>query len=105
MFCFHTIARSLRNKFAGVKAYVSQENPDLIFRTETWVKISVQNNKFGQRDSLNEYYHESYILLQYEGKGTEVGGFFVYVNEVFKPNEMVGVKENDNTELVWVEII
>ena len=49
-------ARSLRNKFAELKAYVNHETPDIIFITETWVKISVQNNKFSQRNSLNEYY-------------------------------------------------
>ena len=60
----------------------------------TWVKTSVQNNKFNQRDSL-------YILFQYERKRTEGRGVFVYVNEVLKSNEMVGVKD----ESVWVEIL
>ena len=27
------------------------------------------------------------------------------VNEVLKPNEMIGVKEEDNNESVWIEII
>ena len=29
----------------------------------------------------------------------------VYVNEVLKLNEMIGVKEEENIEYVWVEII
>ena len=61
---------------------------------ETWVNISVQNDKFSQRDSLSEYYLEGYNLFQYERKGIEGSGIF-YVNEVLKPNEMIGVKEEN----------
>ena len=50
--CFYANARSLRNKFEELRGYVSQEKPDINFITETWVKTSVQNNKFSQRDSL-----------------------------------------------------
>ena len=53
------------------------------------------DNKFSQSDSLNEYYLEEYTLFQYEGKGTQGGGVFIYVNEVLKPNEMMGVKEGE----------
>ena len=52
--------------------------------------------------SLNEYYLEGYILFQYERKGTEGWGVVIYVNEVLKPNEMIGVKEEDNIESVWI---
>ena len=45
------------------------------------------------------------IFFQYERKGTEGGRVFVYVNEVLKPNEMIGVKEEDNIEPVRAEII
>ena len=103
--CFYINARSLRNKFLELQSYVSLENPDIIFITETWVKFSVQDNKFNQRDSLSEYDLQGYILFHYERKGTEGGGVFVYVNEVLKPNEMIGVKEDNNIESVWVEII
>ena len=44
-------------------------------------------------------------MFQYERKGTEGGGVFVCVNGVLNPNEMAGVKEEDNNESVWVEII
>ena len=66
--CFYANARSLRNKFEELRAYVSQDKPDIIFITETWVKSSVQNNKFSKGDSLNKYYLEGYILFQYERK-------------------------------------
>ena len=36
---------------------------------------------------------------------TEGGEVYVYVNEVLKLNKMIGVKEDDNIVLVWVEII
>ena len=68
IFGFYANARSLRNKFEELRAYVSQEKQDIIFITEILVKISVQNNRFSQRDSLNEYYLEGYILFQYERK-------------------------------------
>ena len=61
------VKRPLRkNKFEELRAHVSQEKLDIIFITETQVKTSVQNNKFNQRDSLNEHYLEGYILFQYE---------------------------------------
>ena len=72
---------------------------------ETWVKNSVQNNKISQKDSLNEYYLEGYILFQYELKGTEEGGVFFNVNRALKPNEIVGVKKEYSVDSVWVEII
>ena len=50
---FYINARSIRNKFLELKSYVILEKPDIIFIKEKWVKISVQNNKFSQRDSLN----------------------------------------------------
>ena len=81
---FYINARSLRNNFLKLQSYVSLENHDIIFITETWVKFSVQDNKFSQRDSLSEYNLQGYILFQYEKKGTEGGGVFVYVNEVLK---------------------
>ena len=102
--CFYINATSLRNKFLELQSYVSLEKPDIIFITETWVKISLQDNKFSQRDSLSEYDLEGYTLFQYERKGAEGSRVFVYVNEVLRPNEMIGVKE-DNNECVWVEII
>ena len=43
--CFYTNARSKRNKFVKLKSYVSLEKPSIIFITETWVKIFIQNNK------------------------------------------------------------
>ena len=61
--CFYTNARSLRNKFSELRAYVSQEKPNIIFIMETWVKISVQHNKFSQRDSFSEYYLKGYIFV------------------------------------------
>ena len=44
-------------------------------------------------------------MFQYDRKGTEGVGVFVYVYVVLKPNEMVSVKKEDNIESVWVEII
>ena len=49
---FYINARSIRNKFVELKSYVSLEKPDIIFKTETWVKISVQNNKFSKMASF-----------------------------------------------------
>ena len=54
---------------------------------QIWIKTSVQNNKFSQKDSLNEHYLEGYILFQYEQKETKGGGVFVYVNKVLKPKK------------------
>ena len=62
------------------------------------------DNKFSQSDSLNEYYLEEYTLFQYEGKGTQGGGVFIYVNEVLKPNEMMGVKEEDYMSLCGLKL-
>ena len=81
---FYINTRSLRNKFLELQSYVSLEKPDIIFITETWVKISLQDNKFSQRDSLSEYNLEGYIVFQYEGKGAEERGVFVYVNEAVR---------------------
>ena len=50
--CFYSNSRSLRNKFEELRAYDSQEKPNRIFITETWVKTSIHNNKFSHRDSL-----------------------------------------------------
>ena len=61
------------------------------------VKIFVQNSKFSKRDSLNEYHLEGYILFQYERKGTQGGGVFVYANKTLKSNEMIGV--------LWVSVM
>ena len=30
---------------------------------------------------------------------------FLFVNEVLKPNEMIGIKEENNIETVWLVII
>ena len=32
-------------------------------------------------------------------------GVFAYVNKALKPNKSIGIKERDNIESVWVEII
>ena len=40
------------------------------------------------------------LCLKMRGRGV-----FVCVNEILKPYEMVGVKEEDRFESVWVEII
>ena len=40
--CFYTNARGLRNKFAELKAYVSQEKTDRIFITETGQNFSTE---------------------------------------------------------------
>ena len=50
--CLYANAKSLRNKFAEIKVYVSLEKPDIIFITETWIKIYVHNNKFSQKDII-----------------------------------------------------
>ena len=76
------------------------EKLDIIFIADTMIKISVRNHKFSKRNSLTEYNLEGYILFQYERKGTEGGGVFVYVNEVLKSNEMIGVKEENKSESV-----
>ena len=46
------------------------------------------------------------IFFQYERKEKEQGGgVFAYVNEVLKPNEMVGVKEEDNISLCGLKLL
>ena len=42
--------------------------------------------------------------MKYESKETEEGGVF-YVNEVLMPNKMIGIKEEDNIDSMWVEFI
>ena len=41
--------------------------------------ISVENDNFGQMDSLSEYSLEGFILFHYERKRTEGSEVFVYV--------------------------
>ena len=65
-----------------------------------WCKV----NKFSQRDSLNEYYLDGYILFQYEWKGTEGKGVFVYGNKVLKQNEMVSVNKRKTLSLCGLKL-
>ena len=47
---------------------------------------------------------KSWILFQYERRGTGGWVVFVYVTEVLKLNQIIGVKEEGNVESFWVGI-
>ena len=40
-YSFYANPKSLRNKFAELRAYVSQENPNVIFIRESWEKVII----------------------------------------------------------------
>ena len=102
--CFYTNARSIRNKFYELLSHITEEEPDIVFITETWVKFSVQkNSKYSCRDLLCEYQIDGYSLFYYERLESEGGGVFTYIKDYLNPIE-VRIKENTNIESVWVSI-
>ena len=89
-------ARSLRNKINEFKAYIDQEEPDIIVISESWTKFSkVEGNNFSKRDSIYEHQVDGYEMLYYDRKLNKGGGVVIYAKCSLNPVEKDSIKEGN----------
>ena len=88
-------ARSIRNKFNELQAYVAEENPDIICITESWLNL---NNK----DNEKTYLLEGYNMFNKDRQNKLGGGVLIYTKRNLRVLE---IKTNSTlSEAIALEI-
>ena len=94
---FYANCRSIRNKKDELFGLISQENPEIIGLTETWVQCE-------KNDFISEYNIKGYSLFHKDRKSKKGGGVMLYIKNDLKPLQINYNKNYACNETVWAEL-
>lgn len=88
-------ARSLLNKLDEMQYVATEENPDLIYVTETWAHKDVSDAELNL---------EGYSLIRNDREGKKGGGCIIYVRNNINYVKCEELTQTHNTESVWCRL-
>ena len=94
---YYTNCRSLCNKMDELRAIASTDRPDIIALTETWINTD-------KRNFIAEFHIQGYNMFKTDRIDRRGGGVAIYIKDKIKACIRSDIKNNNNTETIWVEI-
>ena len=96
--CFYANARSIVNKLDELALYVSEEKPDVIGITETWLHEDILNSEIGFK-GYTVFRKDRISNIKIRG-----GGVMLYISNKFNAIEVEDLKEDNFPESLWCRL-